>query len=106
MKSSTSTASIFASCITAWTTKSPMNRPCRWNSSKNDKGELDDVKLIKAFNDDKTPLVFTAKAPIPADARDGFGIGSGSAYQSGQCGSAGGARGQSAECLGGSGESN
>jgi K+-transporting ATPase ATPase C chain len=35
---------------------------------KNDKGELDDVKLIKAFNDDKTPLVFKAKSPIPADA--------------------------------------
>src|SRR5579862_4364537 len=35
---------------------------------KNAKGDLDDVKLIKAFNDDKTPLVFTAKAPIPADA--------------------------------------
>jgi potassium-transporting ATPase KdpC subunit len=31
-------------------------------------GELDDVKLIKAFSDDKTPLVFTAKTPIPADA--------------------------------------
>ena len=31
-------------------------------------GDLDDVKLIKAFNDDKTPLVFTPKAPIPADA--------------------------------------
>src|ERR1700745_4339505 len=28
---------------------------------KNAKGELDDVKLIKAFNDDKAPLVFTAK---------------------------------------------
>jgi K+-transporting ATPase ATPase C chain len=26
------------------------------------------VKLIKAFNDEKAPLVFTAKAPIPADA--------------------------------------
>jgi K+-transporting ATPase ATPase C chain len=35
---------------------------------KDAKGELDDVKLIKAFNDDKTPLVFSAKAPIPADA--------------------------------------
>jgi K+-transporting ATPase ATPase C chain len=35
---------------------------------KNDKGDLDDVKLIKAFNDDKTPLVFTPKSPIPADA--------------------------------------
>jgi K+-transporting ATPase ATPase C chain len=32
------------------------------------KGDLDDVKLIKAFNDDKVPLVFTPKAPIPADA--------------------------------------
>jgi K+-transporting ATPase ATPase C chain len=35
---------------------------------KNDKGDLDDAKLIKAFNDDKTPLVFTPKSPIPADA--------------------------------------
>jgi|SRR5579871_1526232 len=31
-------------------------------------GDLDDVKLIKAFNDDKAPLVFTPKASIPADA--------------------------------------
>jgi potassium-transporting ATPase KdpC subunit len=31
-------------------------------------GGLDDVKLIKAFNDDKAPLVITPKAPIPADA--------------------------------------
>lgn len=31
-------------------------------------GSLDDVKLIKAFNDDKAPLIFTPKAPIPADA--------------------------------------
>ncbi len=35
---------------------------------KDAKGELDDVKLIKAFNDDKTQLVFSAKAAIPADA--------------------------------------
>jgi K+-transporting ATPase ATPase C chain len=35
---------------------------------KDAKGDLDEVKLIKAFNDDKTPLVFTPKAPIPADA--------------------------------------
>ena len=35
---------------------------------KDAKGDLDDVKLIKAFNDDKAPLVFTPKAPIPADA--------------------------------------
>src|SRR5665213_3031743 len=31
-------------------------------------GDLDDVKLIKAFNDDKAPLVFTPKTNIPADA--------------------------------------
>jgi K+-transporting ATPase ATPase C chain len=35
---------------------------------KDARGDLDDVKLIKAFNDDKTPLVFTATAPLPADA--------------------------------------
>jgi K+-transporting ATPase ATPase C chain len=35
---------------------------------KNAKGELDDVKLIKAFNDEKSPLVFRATDPIPADA--------------------------------------
>lgn len=35
---------------------------------KNAQGDLDDVKLIKAFNDDKTPLTFTPKAPIPPDA--------------------------------------
>lgn len=31
-------------------------------------GSLDEVKLIKAFNDDKAPLIFTPRAPIPADA--------------------------------------
>ena len=31
-------------------------------------GDLDDLKLIKAFNDDKTPFVFTPNVPIPADA--------------------------------------
>jgi potassium-transporting ATPase KdpC subunit len=35
---------------------------------KDSQGNLDDVKLIKAFNDDKKPLVFTPKTPIPADA--------------------------------------
>src|SRR5579863_9239967 len=30
-------------------------------------GDLDDVKLIKAFNDDKTPLTFTTNMPVPAD---------------------------------------
>jgi K+-transporting ATPase ATPase C chain len=37
-------------------------------SFKDASGGLDDVKLIKAFNDDKAPLIFTPKAPIPADA--------------------------------------
>ena len=35
---------------------------------KDAQGNLDDVKLIDAFNDAKTPLVFTAKVPIPSDA--------------------------------------
>lgn len=35
---------------------------------KDAKGDLDDVKLIKAFNDDKAPLGFAAKVAIPADA--------------------------------------
>ena len=38
------------------------------DSFKDASGNLDDVKLIKAFNDDKAPLMFTPKAPIPADA--------------------------------------
>jgi K+-transporting ATPase ATPase C chain len=38
-------------------------------------GVLDDVKLIKAFNDDKAPLVFKPKASIPADAVTGSGSG-------------------------------
>src|SRR6202045_4097037 len=32
---------------------------------KDSHGDLDDVKLIKAFNDDKAPLVVTPKSPIP-----------------------------------------
>lgn len=35
---------------------------------KDPQGHLDDVKLIKAFNNDKAPLQFTAKVPIPPDA--------------------------------------
>lgn len=42
---------------------------------KNASGDLDDVKLIKAFNDDKAPLVFTAKTAIPADAVTASGSG-------------------------------
>src|SRR5262249_1373498 len=35
---------------------------------KNSSGDLDDVKLIKAFSDDKNPLVFHPQSPIPSDA--------------------------------------
>ena len=42
---------------------------------KDAQGEFDDVKLIKAFNDDKAPLVFTPKAAIPADAVTGSASG-------------------------------
>jgi K+-transporting ATPase ATPase C chain len=42
---------------------------------KDAQGNLDDVKLIKAFNDDKAPLVFTPKTPIPADAVTGSASG-------------------------------
>lgn len=38
-------------------------------------GSLDDVKLIKAFNDEKNPLIVTAKTPIPADAVTGSASG-------------------------------
>ena len=35
---------------------------------KDAQGNLDEVKLIKAFNDDKKPLLFKASVPIPPDA--------------------------------------
>src|SRR5215469_9795040 len=35
---------------------------------KDSQGNLDDVKLIDAFNDAKNPLVFRAQQPIPQDA--------------------------------------
>jgi K+-transporting ATPase ATPase C chain len=35
---------------------------------KDAQGRLDDVKLIKAFNDEKSPLVFKPTTPIPSDA--------------------------------------
>jgi K+-transporting ATPase ATPase C chain len=38
-------------------------------------GAWNDVKLIKAFNDPKAPLVFVAKTPVPADAVTGSGSG-------------------------------
>src|SRR5438093_1032291 len=42
---------------------------------KNAQGDLDEVKLIKAFNDDKTPLMFTPKTPIPSYAVTGSSSG-------------------------------
>ncbi|MBZ5581405.1 MAG: potassium-transporting ATPase subunit C [Acidobacteriia bacterium] len=42
---------------------------------KDAKGGLDDVKLIHAFHDAKAPLLFKAKAPIPADAVTGSASG-------------------------------
>ncbi len=38
------------------------------DSFRDAQGNLDDAKLIKAFNDDKAPLVFAPATPIPADA--------------------------------------
>jgi K+-transporting ATPase ATPase C chain len=38
-------------------------------------GDLDDVKLIKAFNDEKAPFQFHAKQSIPADAVTGSASG-------------------------------
>lgn len=38
---------------------------------KDSQGNLDDVKLIKAFNDDKHPLIFKPQIPIPSDAVTG-----------------------------------
>ncbi len=35
---------------------------------KDGSGNLDDVKLIKAFNDSNAPLVFQPQSPIPSDA--------------------------------------
>src|ERR1039457_5091378 len=45
------------------------------NQYKDSQGNLDDVKLIKAFNDDKTPLQFAAKVPIPSDSVTASGSG-------------------------------
>jgi len=42
---------------------------------KDAQGNLDDVKLIKAFNDPKMPFVFTPKVQIPADAVTGSASG-------------------------------
>lgn len=53
----------------SYTSSSPLDQ------FKDAQGNLDDVKLIKAFNDTKTPLVFSAKALIPADAVTGSASG-------------------------------
>lgn len=42
---------------------------------KDAKGEIDEVKVVKAFADDKEPLVITPKQPIPADAVTASGSG-------------------------------
>jgi K+-transporting ATPase ATPase C chain len=42
---------------------------------KDASGNLDDVKLIKAFSDDKAPLVFKPRTPLPADAVTGSASG-------------------------------
>ena len=35
---------------------------------RDSQGNLDDVKLVKAFNDEKSPLLFKATTPVPSDA--------------------------------------
>ena len=52
-----------------YTSSSPLDQ------FKDDQGNLDDVKLIKAFNDTKSPLVFTPKVKIPSDAVTGSASG-------------------------------
>ncbi len=46
----------------------PFSASTPLDAFRNADGTLDDVKLIKAFNDDKTPLVVTPAVPLPADA--------------------------------------
>jgi potassium-transporting ATPase KdpC subunit len=52
-----------------YTSSSPLDQ------FKDAQGDLDDVKLIKAFNDTKTPLAFSPKIHIPADAVTGSASG-------------------------------
>jgi K+-transporting ATPase ATPase C chain len=42
---------------------------------KDASGNLNDVKLIKAFNDEKAPLMFKPTTPVPADAVTGSASG-------------------------------
>src|SRR6516225_8767640 len=46
----------------------PLESSVSLDQFKDAHGDLDDVKLIKAFNDEKSPLTVRAKEPIPADA--------------------------------------
>ena len=46
----------------------PYDSSMALDSFKDAQGNLDDAKLINAFSDAKTSLVFTPKTPIPADA--------------------------------------
>jgi K+-transporting ATPase ATPase C chain len=46
----------------------PYNSSIPLNQFKDAQGNLDDVKLIDAFNSPTNPLVFTPKEPIPSDA--------------------------------------
>jgi K+-transporting ATPase ATPase C chain len=45
------------------------------NTFMDAQGNLDDVKLIKAFNDPKAPLTFTPKIALPSDAVTGSASG-------------------------------
>jgi potassium-transporting ATPase KdpC subunit len=53
----------------------PLSSSVPLDQFKDAQGNLDDVKLIKAFNDSKSPLIVTPKAEIPADAVTGSASG-------------------------------
>ncbi len=55
-------------------------------------GSLDDVKLIKAFSDEKAPLIVHGEDADPGRRRHRFGLRSRSAHQPAQRRTAGGAR--------------
>jgi K+-transporting ATPase KdpC subunit len=46
----------------------PFDSSVPLDTFKGGQGNLDDARLINAFSDAKSPLVFTPKTPIPADA--------------------------------------
>jgi K+-transporting ATPase ATPase C chain len=53
----------------------PYSSSTPMDAFKDSQGNLDDVKLIKAFNDPKNPLTFTPNVQIPADAVTGSASG-------------------------------